>query len=133
MKKQPGGNPRDELVKHLASLKGEDYCYLTTTGRVTGRPHEIEIWFGLQDATLYLLAGGRDKSDWVKNALKNPAVIVRLKGQVFNASARLVRETEEEKVARDLLADKYQERETDGSWSEWARTALPVAIDLSPG
>ena len=24
---------------------GEQFCYLTTTGRVTGRPHEVEIWF----------------------------------------------------------------------------------------
>ena len=33
----------------------EDFCYLTTTGRVTGLPREIEIWFALQGATLYML------------------------------------------------------------------------------
>jgi hypothetical protein len=32
-----------------------------------------------------------------------------------------------------MLADKYKEREADGSLSEWARTALPVAIDLEEG
>ena len=26
----------------------EDYCYLTTTGRISGRPREIEIWFALE-------------------------------------------------------------------------------------
>ena len=31
----------------LRALADEDFCYLTTTGRVTGRPHEIEIWFSL--------------------------------------------------------------------------------------
>ena len=41
----------------LSQLKNESYCYLTTTGRVTGNPHEIEIWFGLKETTLYLLSG----------------------------------------------------------------------------
>jgi hypothetical protein len=35
----------------------DEYCYLTTTGRRTGRPHRIEIWFGQRDRTFYLLAG----------------------------------------------------------------------------
>ncbi len=42
------------------ALAGEQYCYLTTTGRVTGRPHTIEIWFALDGGTLYMLAGGRE-------------------------------------------------------------------------
>ena len=28
----------------------EQYCYLTTAGRRTGRSHEIEIWFGAHEA-----------------------------------------------------------------------------------
>ena len=56
----------------LAPLAGESYCYLTTTGRVSGEPREIEIWFGLEGATLYMLSGGRDRSDWVKNLLREP-------------------------------------------------------------
>jgi hypothetical protein len=35
-----------------------DYCYLTTTGRHTGTPHRIEIWFGLGDGVVYILSGG---------------------------------------------------------------------------
>ena len=34
------------------SLASESYCYLTTTGRVSGEPREIEIWFGLDGDTL---------------------------------------------------------------------------------
>jgi hypothetical protein len=33
-------------------LAGEQYCYLTTTGRVTAKPHTIEIWFALEGSTL---------------------------------------------------------------------------------
>jgi deazaflavin-dependent oxidoreductase (nitroreductase family) len=111
-------------------LADEAYCYLTTTGRVTGSPHEIEIWFGLNGNALYLLSGGTDSSDWVKNLLKNPSVTVRVGKYTFNATARIVTDEKEETMARYMLAEKYQEWEEGRTLSEWARTALPVAIDL---
>jgi len=116
--------------KLFLQLKDEEYCYVTTTGRITGKPHEIEIWFGLNDKTVYLLSGGMDKSDWVKNLLKNPSVTVRIAKRKFKATARIVADEEEEMMARNLLADKYHERRANGSLGKWARTALPVAIDL---
>ena len=125
MKKHSG-----DLAELLVSLKAEDYCYLTTTGRVTGNPHEIEIWFGLNDTILYLMSGD-GRSDWVKNLRKNPSVNVRIAKQTFKATARLVKDDGEEKMARYMLAEKYQEWEDDKTLSEWARTALVVGIDLS--
>jgi deazaflavin-dependent oxidoreductase (nitroreductase family) len=117
----------------LARLADEEYCYLITTGRTSGRPHEIEIWFGLKDSTLYLLSGGMNRSDWVKNLLKNPSVTVRVAQHVFSATARILKDGQEETLARTLLAEKYQEWEQGKGLSEWARTALPVALDLFHG
>jgi deazaflavin-dependent oxidoreductase (nitroreductase family) len=123
-------NNSDILRDLLLQLSREEYCYLTTTGRVSGRPHEIEIWFGMQDRTLYLLAGNHH-SDWVKNLRKHPAVTVRIDRHTFTGPARLVEDKKEESTARYLLAEKYQEWEEKGkTLSQWARTALPVAIDL---
>ena len=119
--------------KLFSRLQKEEYCYLTTTGRVTGKPHQIEIWFGLKDNTVYLLSGNKDKSDWVKNMLKNPSVTIRIAKKTFNATARIVTDKEEEMMARNMLADKYHERKANGSLDTWARTALPVAIDLIQG
>lgn len=116
----------------IESLGAEEYCYLTTIGRVTGNPHQIEIWFGSKNHTLYLLSGGLDKSDWVKNLLKNPDVTVRVGKYTFPATARLVKESTEEMSARNMVADKYHEREADDSLDEWARTALVVGIDVNP-
>jgi len=99
-------------------------------GRRTGKPHKIEIWFGMDGSTLYLLSGGMDKSDWVKNLIRNSKVLVRLGRHTFAGNARIVRGVPEEEMARRLLASKYQEREADGSLSEWARTALVVGIDF---
>lgn len=116
----------------LANLAKEDYCYLTTTGRLTGNPHAIEIWFGVQNSSIYLMAGDH-RSDWVKNLLKDPNVTLRIAKHHFRGTARIVKNEQEEIMVRNRLADKYKERETDGSLSEWARTALPVAIDLKEG
>jgi deazaflavin-dependent oxidoreductase (nitroreductase family) len=113
----------------LPPLTSEEYCYLTTTGRVSGRPHEIEIWFGVQDNTLYLLSGS-GKSDWVKNLRKDPDVTVRIAKHTFTGKARVVNDTEEELKARYLIAEKYQEWEEGKILSHWARTALPIAIDV---
>jgi len=117
------------MTLSLSQLIKEEYCYLTTSGRVSGRPHEIEIWFGVQNSSIYLMAGDH-RSDWVKNLLKAPNVTVRIAKHNFIGTARLVKNEQEEITARNLLADKYKEREADGSLSEWARTALPIAIDL---
>lgn len=119
----------NELNSLLSSLAKEDYCYLTTTGRVSGKPHEIEIWFGLQNRTLYLLSGS-GQSDWLKNLRKDPAVMVRIGQQTFAGTARLVQEPEEDTRARYLVARKYNEMDDENTLDEWARTALPVAIDL---
>ncbi len=120
----------DRMDSLLPRLAKEEYCYLTTTGRVTGKPHKIEIWFGMQGSTLYLLSGGGDRSDWVKNLLKDPSVTVRVGKHTFKATARLVKDEKEEMQARNLLADKYNERRANGLPSKWARTALVVGIDL---
>ena len=120
----------DDLTKHLSNLSTEEYCYLTTTGRVTGKLHEIEIWFVIHDTTLHLLAGGKHESDWVKNLIKNPSVTVRIAKHTFAGKARIVTDEKEEMRARTALAEKYQEWEEGRTLSQWARTALPVAIDL---
>jgi deazaflavin-dependent oxidoreductase (nitroreductase family) len=113
-----------------AKLAGEDYCYITTTGRVSGKPHTIEIWFGTEGNTIYVLAGSRHDADFVKNAKKQPAVDVRIGPAKFAGTARIVSEVKEDALARKLLLDKYVKVET-SDLTEWGRDALPVAFDLA--
>ncbi|MGE3961504.1 MAG: nitroreductase/quinone reductase family protein [Dehalococcoidia bacterium] len=73
----------------------EPYCYLTTVGRRTGRPHEIEIWFAAVGDTIYLMNdGGEDaaagESDWAKNLRANPSARVRIGDETFAGEARPV-------------------------------------------
>ena len=113
---------------------GHAFCYLTTTGRVSGRSHTIEIWFALHGRTLYLLSGGGDRSDWVRNLQRDPAVTVRLgrrDADELPGRARVVEAgTDEDELARRLVAGKYQPG-YGGDLSGWRRSALPVAVDLA--
>jgi deazaflavin-dependent oxidoreductase (nitroreductase family) len=111
------------------TMGDEDYCYLTTTGRTSGRPHTIEIWFCITDRTLYLLAGGGDRADWVRNLRRTPAVTVKIKEMVFTGTARVIDDKNEDRHARAQLVTKYQSRDQD-DLTDWGRRALPVAIDL---
>lgn len=118
------------MTTNLQQFADADFCYLTTTGRVSGRPHTIEIWFALHDHTLYILSGGRDKSDWVKNIRQHAAVQVRINDTTLLGNGRIVSEAEEDALARKVVFDKYTPRDSD-DLTDWARTSLPVAIDIS--
>ena len=115
----------------LAPLAAESFCYVTTSGRRSGNPHEIEIWFGWNEgATIYLMAGGGDRADWVRNLKTHPETTVRIAAQTFEGAARVVTDEAEDELARRLLATKYQGWREGAEMSGWAQTALPVAIEL---
>ena len=113
-------------------LTSEDFAYLTTTGRRSGRAHTVEIWFAFGDGRVYLLSGGGDRADWVRNLRKDPTVRVRIGTRSTSAKARVLRAgTPEDQLARQLLDGKYQDWRDGKRLSGWARTALPVAIDVA--
>lgn len=107
-----------------------DYAYLTTTGRTSGQPREIEIWFAATESGAFLLSGGRDRSHWVKNLMANPAVTLRIGDQTYSGTARLVDRTPEGDTARDRLFEKYSTRSKD-DLRNWRDSSLPVAIDFA--
>jgi deazaflavin-dependent oxidoreductase (nitroreductase family) len=105
-----------------------DYCYLTTTGRHSGEPHRIEIWFALADGVAYLLSGSGDRSDWVRNLEISPDVVLEIGGERRTTKARLVTDRDEDESARRVVVEKYRPRHR-GDLDHWGRTSLPVAID----
>lgn len=96
------------------------YLYLTTKGRITGLPRQIEIWFVASGGALYILAEHSHKAQWVKNIARDPRVRVRLGARTFGASARAldpVADGDEWRTAQRLAREKY-------GWGE----GLPVRI-----
>jgi deazaflavin-dependent oxidoreductase (nitroreductase family) len=116
------------LTQDLSHLTGEAFCYLTTIGRVSGHTHTIEIWFALKGSTLYMLSGGLDRADWVKNARQQPDVTLKIREQTFTGKARVVSDRAEDMLARQLIAEKYHEED---DLDEWLQIALPIAVDLA--
>jgi deazaflavin-dependent oxidoreductase (nitroreductase family) len=114
----------------MEDLDREEFCYVTTVGRRTGKPHTIEIWFAARNDTLYILAGGGQNADWVQNIETDPSAVVKIGDHAYRGTGRIVSEKDEAARARTLIPTKYAHRE-DGL-EEWALIALPVAIDLKP-
>jgi deazaflavin-dependent oxidoreductase (nitroreductase family) len=111
------------------SLAAEQYCYLTTTGRSSGEPREIELWFGLEGSTVYLLSGMQERSNWVRNLIADPAVAVMIAGRRFDGRARIVDDPDEDALARPLLLDKYAQGYS-GDLTDYRQNALPVTIEI---
>lgn len=112
------------------ALAERDYCYLTTAGRVSGKPHTIEIWFAVIGETLYMLSGGHEHSDWVRNLRKTPQVKLRIGRRRWDAAARIVTAKREDARARKAVAGKYRAR-GEGDLDEWERDALVIAVDIT--
>jgi deazaflavin-dependent oxidoreductase (nitroreductase family) len=112
-----------------ARLAREQFCYLTTKGRRTGRPRRIEIWFAAAEGSdvIYMMAGGRERAGWVRNLQAEPRVTVEIADRRFAGVARLVADPVEDETARQLVYEKYRH---DDDLEEWRDTALPIAIDL---
>ena len=57
----------------MSTQNSDPYLYLTTTGRKSGKPHQIEIWFVAYNGCYYLVTEDPEHTDWVKNIRSNPA------------------------------------------------------------
>ena len=103
------------------------YLYLTTTGRVTGLPREIEIWYVTRAGNFYVLAEHFRRAQWVKNIAKEPRVRVRVGARRFAATARALdpeTDRDEWQAVQRLAHEKY-------GWGD----GLPVRLspDGPPG
>jgi deazaflavin-dependent oxidoreductase (nitroreductase family) len=114
-----------------ASRAREPFLYLTTVGRRTGRAHRIEIWFAARGERLYLLAGGRERADWVRNLTANARVTVELGDERHVGLAHVLDAgAAEDQLARELVLAKYSATQDD--LDEWGRTSLAVVIAFPP-
>jgi deazaflavin-dependent oxidoreductase (nitroreductase family) len=89
-------------------------AYLVTTGRRTGLPREIEIWFTECAGCFYIIAEHGPQAQWVRNIARNAQVQWRV-GETRRAGrARIVEAGTEAALARSVRAlfeEKY-------GWSE---------------
>jgi len=79
----------------MEDLDREEFCYITTVGRRTAKPHTIEIWFAARGDTLYILAGGGQSADWVQNIQADPSAVVKIGDHAYCGMGRILSEKDE--------------------------------------
>jgi len=110
------------------SFDREQYLYLTTRGRSSGLPREIEIWFTHRDGRFYLIAE-YSTSQWIRNLQAHPEAQVRVAGENFTIRARIVSpETESElhRAIAELSRKKY-------GWGDGTIVELTRTENREPG
>jgi deazaflavin-dependent oxidoreductase (nitroreductase family) len=95
----------DETATALAQDRVID---ITTTGRKSGQPRRIEIWFHRVDGRYFITGTPGRPRDWYANLVAHPAFTFHLKESAtadLPATARAVTDpAEREKVLAALLA-----------------------------
>jgi deazaflavin-dependent oxidoreductase (nitroreductase family) len=105
----------------LASYAASHVLYLTTTGRRSGQPRTIEIWFVYYQGRLYLNAEQQYEAQWVRNILHLPRVRVRLEDQEFFGCARVLAYPQDASLWQSVCEVSRQKY----GWGE----GLPVEIE----
>jgi len=66
----------DDHIKH--ALANGLTCDITTTGRTSGKPRRIEIWYFVLDGRVYI-TGTPGPRDWYANLLAQPRLVFHVK------------------------------------------------------
>jgi hypothetical protein len=93
-----------------------------------GTRREIEIWFALINRTVYLLAGGGDRANWVRNLRVEPRAVVQIGDRALGTRGREPQPGAESDEARRALFAKYSTARSE--LTRWRDHGLLVALDL---
>ncbi|MDW3177511.1 MAG: nitroreductase/quinone reductase family protein [Acidimicrobiia bacterium] len=113
------------------ALEQEQFAYLTTRGRTSGRPHRIEIWFVVIEGAVWVASGGGDRADWIRNLVMDRSLVLEIGSDSWQASAT-VHTSLHEHPARQRLASRYQGWKPGEPLSNWATSSLLVEIVAKP-
>ena len=117
----------------LAAHALDECCDLATFGRVTGRLHVVEIWFGVMDGAMYVISGNGIGADWFQNLLADPRVWVTIDGVEHEGRASVVHDPEERHRCGDLMGAKYVwdgDPEIGLTYQAWCYEVPAIAIEF---
>ena len=113
-----------------SSPSREQYLYLTTRGRKSGLPREIEIWFTELGGRYYVIAE-YPTSHWLQNLQACPNVQVRIAGEHFPASARVITANSPDPALHQGIQQASREKY---GWGDGVVVELtPVSLQNEPG
>ena len=101
----------------------QEFLYLTTRGRKTGRARQIEIWFTRRGRSYYVVAEHGLRAHWVQNLLVEPRVKWRVGPARHSGRARVVRADTAPALVRDIQARSRRKY----GWGDG------LVVELDPG
>jgi len=109
------------------ALRSDRTIDITTTGRKSGLPRRIEIWFHNLDGRIFI-TGTPGKRGWYANLLANPKFIFHLKGSIqtdLPARAIPILDSEERrKILSEITGSLSREDDLD----EWVAESPLVEV-----
>ena len=75
----------------LEALASHQTIQITTTGRRTGKPRRVEIWWFHVDGR-FIITGTPGRRDWLANLYADPKLTVHVRGSEIAATASPVRD-----------------------------------------
>ena len=115
--------------RSIEDEKDRKTLYLTTTGRKTGKPHTVEVWFADFDRKFYLSHEG-ERPDWMKNLNKNEQVRIKIGSVGFDALARIVGDGNSREVGKTALYEKYYHPASKDVIDDWF--SLSTVVEVTP-
>jgi len=107
----------------LGWLNSGYFLILTTTGRKTGLPHQtpLEYRYKPESDTYITMAGWGGRTDWYRNTIAHPHVLVKLKGRQFAAQAKPLLPEEVAALMEEAIRINPDALKI---WSRWAGAPL---------
>lgn len=105
-------------------------CRLTTTGRKSGLPRTVTVWFVLAGDRLYL-TGGAGNPQWCRNLRVDGAAAIEIGGVTLQGHARVVDDPSAAARIRDRFTRKYVLARLSRLVGGYTRS-VAVEVDLAP-
>lgn len=120
----------DEKVRQ--ALAHDTLIDITTTGRKTGRPRRIEIWFHYLDGRI-LITGTPGPRGWYTNLMANPQLTWHFKQSVVRDIAAEARPITDEAERRAVFERMRQVEERMGhvDVDDWTKRSPLVEVRLA--
>lgn len=112
-----------------AALKTDKVIDITTTGRKTGEPRRIEIWFHHVDGRYYI-TGRPGRRSWFANLSALPEFTFHLKGETKADLPARARVISEEGERRTTLAPIVESVGGDQTLADWVAGAPLVEVEF---
>jgi deazaflavin-dependent oxidoreductase (nitroreductase family) len=117
----------DEHVKQ--ALERDRTIDITTTGRQSGRPRRLEIWFHNLDGRIYI-TGLPGRRDWYANIVANPEYTFHLKQTGQAALPGRARPIVDEQERRSVLEQILERLDRADELERWVQEAPLVEVEL---